>query len=102
MFSAWVEAALFSLSICRTRSNASAAAGQIVDLLFPDVADLEQLRDLVAGILEDLDPLLDDVDGVFPARLLHEQVFEGLERPEVLLVVLDDLAPRLDGARSAA
>jgi hypothetical protein len=68
----------------------------VPDLVGPQRGGLHEDVDLLGRVREGARAALEDVDRLLPARLLHEQLLEGREAPEVAAVELEDLAPRVD------
>ena len=68
----------------------------VADLVGPQRGGLHEDVHLLGGVGQRLGAPLEDVDRLFPARLLHEQPLERRERPEVGTIELEHLAPGVD------
>src|SRR4029078_8178238 len=73
-----------------------APGAAVADLVGPQRRRLHQDVDAVVRAGERLRAPLENVDRLFPARLLHEQALQRGERAEVGLVQLQYLAPSVD------
>ena len=68
----------------------------VADLVGPQRRDLHEHVDLLGRRRQRLRAPLEDLDALFPARLLREQLLERRQRAEVVRVELEHLAPGVD------